>query len=545
MSTAEEKNEQLPPIDSGKIRVADVTLAQLSRGLYRSTATVFKELVNNSYDADAEEVRINTNFPNFDFISCVDNGKGMPLSSFIKHFSAEGIGSSTKRKGQTQKTEKFGRPIIGRLGIGMMAIGQLCHSFDIESHYLENGVGKAYRGKIILTDDDIPTLAEEETQEDFLGKEIDVGQWEYELLKFDESKKGFRIYSNDVRGTFTRDMKKSFSEVEALSMPFSLEKIMAAIYSNSSVRERKRYIETIWELTSLCPLPYYENELSPVRFADRSNIQVEDFKVLEFLEEKQKALIEYDFQLYFDGIHLKRIIQLPSETNINCKLYNINFQKKVFDTDLVVKGYIFSQIPRAIRPMELNGLQIRLRNVGIGGYDSTFLKYYNKIETIRSKWISGEIFVEKGLEAALNIDRDSFNEHEEHYKAMQSYIHQFMDTVFDDARKASSDINKEKKIAKLNSSYEKLKDIVIKETQGKYTIEEVSYPENKESVIFDSKNKKIFINSGSKSIRSQSKEKIFRLMQIAYLLSDDLNKTKEDKDAFFSKILLEIIQELL
>jgi hypothetical protein len=31
--------------DQGTIRVADITIAQLSRGLYRSTATAFKELV--------------------------------------------------------------------------------------------------------------------------------------------------------------------------------------------------------------------------------------------------------------------------------------------------------------------------------------------------------------------------------------------------------------------------------------------------------------------------------------------------------------------
>ena len=39
--------------DNGNISVANITLAQLSRGLYRSNAFVFKELINNAYDADA------------------------------------------------------------------------------------------------------------------------------------------------------------------------------------------------------------------------------------------------------------------------------------------------------------------------------------------------------------------------------------------------------------------------------------------------------------------------------------------------------------
>jgi HSP90 family molecular chaperone len=121
--------------NEGIIRVADVTIAQLSRGLYRSTATAFKELISNAYDADATMVRIDTNYPEFDFISCVDDGTGMPLEEFRKYFAEEGIGTCRKRKYGKDTTAIFNRPIIGRLGIGMLAIGQLCHSFEIECHY--------------------------------------------------------------------------------------------------------------------------------------------------------------------------------------------------------------------------------------------------------------------------------------------------------------------------------------------------------------------------------------------------------------------------
>lgn len=163
--------------ESGKIRVADITLAQLSRGLYRSNATVFKELINNAYDADATKVRVNTNFPAFDYISIVDNGIGMPLESFKKHFADDGIGSSFKRRGNSNETEIFNRPVIGRLGIGMMAIGQLCHSFEIESHYIDvEGNKLAFTGEIVLTNENIPDLVSEITKPKSKGKEIDVGE---------------------------------------------------------------------------------------------------------------------------------------------------------------------------------------------------------------------------------------------------------------------------------------------------------------------------------------------------------------------------------
>src|SRR4030042_1481813 len=112
------------PSRQGTIKVADVTIVQISRGLYRSTATAFKELVSNAYDADATVVRIDTNYPEFDFISCVDNRTGMPLEQFRRYFSEEGIGSCIKRKHQKDITDIYKRPIIGRLGIGMLAIGQ-------------------------------------------------------------------------------------------------------------------------------------------------------------------------------------------------------------------------------------------------------------------------------------------------------------------------------------------------------------------------------------------------------------------------------------
>ena len=84
--------------DEGNIRVANIAIGQLSRGLYRSTATAFKELVSNAYDADATVMRIDTNYPEFDFISCVDDGNGMSLEQFLKYFSHEGVGSCIKRK---------------------------------------------------------------------------------------------------------------------------------------------------------------------------------------------------------------------------------------------------------------------------------------------------------------------------------------------------------------------------------------------------------------------------------------------------------------
>ena len=209
---------------------------------------------------------------------------------------------------------------------------------------------------------------------DSVGKEFDVGEWSYEKIDFDEDKKGFRIYSNDVRGTFRREMLESYNSAEEFKkLPFSFSSIIKLIYDNRSVRECMAYLETIWELCILCPLPYYENEYSPVNFDKNRSINILNKDFSSFIRKRQIDLIKYDFALHFDGILLNKLVQLPSKDAKSSRLYYFDFDKLVFESKLKFSGYIFSQVAKAIRPFELNGIQVRLRNVGIGGYDQTLL----------------------------------------------------------------------------------------------------------------------------------------------------------------------------
>jgi hypothetical protein len=417
---------------SGEIRVADVSIAHLSRGLYRSTAAAFKELVNNSWDADAEEVHIYTNFPVFDYISCTDNGPGMSEEKFRDYFAEKGIGYGDKRLGHRNVTDKYHRPIIGRLGIGLLAIGQLCYSFGIESHYIgEDGKGHAYRADIDLLDMDVPDIDESLSSDE--QEEIKVGNWTLVRIPYEESKQGFSIYTSDIRETFRKEMEESIDEEDRRLMSFSLPKLHENFYNGvkRSVRELGAYLETIWELCILCPITYAQDKKVPLdnRAFSKEHKDNEYRQAAHFIDDKRSELASYNFKVFFDGIELKRYVQLPKSRDTIPRLFFINYKGNVADRKLIYSGYIYGQT-KAIRPFELSGIQIRLRNVGIGGYDSTFLKYDKKIETIRNRWVSGEVFVEDGLEVALNIDRDSFNEHDEHFKNIQEGLHNKLDEVF-------------------------------------------------------------------------------------------------------------------
>ncbi len=68
----------------------------LSQGLYRTPAGAIKELISNSFDADARLVRIHTGFPRFETFSCEDNGTGLSRTEFVRLIN-RGIGGSYKR----------------------------------------------------------------------------------------------------------------------------------------------------------------------------------------------------------------------------------------------------------------------------------------------------------------------------------------------------------------------------------------------------------------------------------------------------------------
>ncbi|HJX85153.1 MAG TPA: ATP-binding protein, partial [Candidatus Angelobacter sp.] len=127
-----------------KIQVHEKALAHLSRGLYRSPASALRELGSNAWDADASVVRINTNYPNFLQLSIQDNGRGFTKEDFRKLMDG-GIGNSQKRSDDVPSK----RPVIGRLGIGLLGIAQICPSFTISS---ATSKGEGFRARVVLYD---------------------------------------------------------------------------------------------------------------------------------------------------------------------------------------------------------------------------------------------------------------------------------------------------------------------------------------------------------------------------------------------------------
>jgi hypothetical protein len=428
-----------------KIKVHEKALGHLSRGLYRSPASALRELVSNAWDANATTVRITTNYPRFFQIAVEDNGVGFTRDEFVNLMEG-GIGNSEKAPSRVSPS---GRPIIGRLGIGMLGIAQICLGFRIISR---PKTGKGFSARIRLYDllkESLDRNDPSVTRQESGTREVDVGDYHVEE-SFDlrNVRFGTTIIADDVHPTFVRAFQDSvaFKGFKRPSKEWSgLLKIVSRV---RSLQELGDYWRLIWELAASCPVPYLNDRAVP------HNLIAED----------QKTLKSYNFKVFVDGLELRKPVYLHGNPEGYTYQHIQPQTKRVYDKNLVFHGYIVVQEGTQLHPDELRGIMIRIKNVGIGYYDPSFLDYRIN-QGPRSRWLTGEIVVDNGLEDALNIDRDSFNRFHPEFRAIQEYVHEILNTkIFPEVYRQI-----EKRSAQRVDEKEKARNRTLKETVSEFT----------------------------------------------------------------------------
>ena len=113
-------------------------LNHLGLNLYSNTPAVLSEVIANSWDADANEVSICCNQED-DVITIIDNGCGMTIDDINRKFLCVGY---QKRKNGEAITPKYGRPVMGRKGIGKLSLLSIADTIKIYSK--KNGEQNAF-----------------------------------------------------------------------------------------------------------------------------------------------------------------------------------------------------------------------------------------------------------------------------------------------------------------------------------------------------------------------------------------------------------------
>jgi hypothetical protein len=433
------------------IRVSRKILADVSSGIYRTPANALKEIVSNAFDAGAHRVFISTNAPYFDVFTCEDDGEGMAAKEFKQIMLR--IGSSGKRA-EGAICKETGRPIIGKIGIGMLSVAQICHKFSVMSK--QKGADTYFHAKV-----DLKQFEEVEKEEGYFeGKgQINLGSYEIEEGLKDEvgaERHYTKIVMEEVKDGFRTKLleeepKREFKIAEKAATSEDFVAFLNSI-KNKKFNEISQYDLLIWELGLLCPVEYVGGGPLP------------DNRIMR---EEISRLKKYDFKVFVDGYEIRKPIVLPtddelSKENVDYKIYPyISFREKVEGSELRFTGYMFNQRKR-IQPAELQGVLIRIKGVAVGSYDRTFL-HYPKAEGPMFSQLSGEVFVEKGLEEALNIDRNSFNETHRHLLKLQEFLWNYLggeQGVFKDIRKRSKERRDQVRVTQAKEELAKAKEAV-------------------------------------------------------------------------------------
>jgi len=393
---------------SGEIKVASKIVDYLSSGLYESPASCLKELVNNAYDANATRVEIFIK-PDADRIIISDNGTGLTPKEFVRHFS---LISESHKRDESESTES-GRPKIGKIGIGFIAANEICNVMEIHS----TKQGSSELLIVSINFDKMRLDVSERTDED---KKITKADYEGKVEEAPENDHYTIVFLKGIKDSVKEILASpnlSSSEIREGSLKAitlygksceSVEKVLQDT-SIKSWDDFDLYSESILQVALNIPVSYHENWL-PIPYKKLAKKFMDDTK-------------ELNFSVSIDGIELRKpIVFSPGETPAFVSQFSFEGEH------VSANGYFYAQ-NRAIKPQNLNGILIRIRNAAIGTYDSTFLDFPSTIGYLYKKWISAEVWASDSLEKAMNIDRKTLRVAQAEYIELQEEIHKHLKGV--------------------------------------------------------------------------------------------------------------------
>lgn len=515
---------------STKLRTDDKVLARVTDGIYRFPSSALRELISNAYDADADNVYIDTDVPRFNTITIRDDGNGMSVDTLVNMIHHIGGSAKQSERGKelnvTNKSDasissKKGRKLIGKIGIGLFSVAQLTRNFEIITK--QQGDDFYSRAKVELFNYS-DSLVEDSSNEEDRGKSFQTGKVEIWtevtenlnahgtdiILKNIKKSAKDQLKSIDrwaqtenetdpdgepvdsfisIDEDIASDIRKNNSAKAILpdfhvgflskdkdgvsSYDSSLDRNPSLPWSDDTKEEKRfeclydailektrnavspklgqildNYLNSIWTLGLSIPLSYIEkhpfehrkDEISHI-YAISNDRKGQASDIRENLDPEKSigdnlGLTSHrkklNFNVVIDGIKLYRPLKYKNLPESKAKIkkpilfvgkYEPDLtKKKVQDTggELAFEAYIM-WTPK-VSPRDHNGVLIRVHDASGILFDETFMKHQVAEQTIKSQ-LTAEIFVSKGLDSALNIDRESFNVAHPHYQILMRWLH--------------------------------------------------------------------------------------------------------------------------
>ncbi|MDE0188521.1 MAG: ATP-binding protein [bacterium] len=235
----------------------------------------------------------------------------------------------------------------------------------------------------------------------------------------------------------------------------AFKKLVAAVWQRSNrgvpnpqlIRIFDYYLRMVWQLSLAIPVPYVEGNpfdlplqdnayLFEMPLAGRGSPTQFVLAGCETIRSKTSigsgTLLGSDFTVLFDDLQLARplaFLDLPPTAHAvkkpilfvgRCREEFEGVEAALTGGPLEFEAYLM-WAPKIV-PTENRGVLVRLHGSSGTLFDPTFMRYQVSEQT-RLRQISCEVFVSKGMEGALNIDRESFNYAHPHVVYITKWLH--------------------------------------------------------------------------------------------------------------------------
>lgn len=247
------------------------------------------------------------------------------------------------------------------------------------------------------------------------------------------------------------------------------------------------YLATLWNLSLSAPVEYVErhpfdltNEDDPEPYLLTGKRGQADKLPLALGQRVRDAAnltanaeaVGGGFKVFIDQVELRRPISFkwwPSERQslknplLFVGKYSPDLSKipaRVRGGDLEFEAYLFWN--SKVVPKENNGVLVRINGASGALFDDTFMKYQVSEQT-RLRQITAEIFVTKGLDAALNIDRESFNYAHPHYVLLSNWLHRALRQVANTHKALGAAVRNDKLVERRSASDDALNEFAVQQ----------------------------------------------------------------------------------
>ena len=418
----------------------------LSESTYENFPRALKELVTNSYDADARNVLISVNLKD-ETIILEDDGKGMDDSDFTFYLRIAG-----KKREKESNVTPLGRNIIGQFGVGFLSIFPFFKSYHIETKKL---------GSSSVVYASIPLVKY------FLGdnKMIDI-----ESIAING---GIREDKKQVNRSYT---KITLSGFNGLTKSF---------FHTKSIGIRTRKNDPLYEPQGLDLLKWTLSEDLPIKFKSDKFNDIFNYKEVS------------PFNVNVNGDKLYRNVFgdeiLETHKGTGQLIGQIRFK------------YFIATPGMLIHPKKGRYFKIRNINVGVGERDDFGME---RGEGSHQRWIYGEIHIIDGLNNLIKVSRDGFNysaDFEELKQYFASKLRHFSTLLSTEAKfeKEVKQTGKEFRVSDVKLlNQDNLKNKLESYKKEGYVIKHDNSPTARKPIKIDQEKKEIVISGGAKFEKS-------------------------------------------